>query len=153
MNPEDIIRLLEELATRLTPAAQHVFELAARQVVIDGIWNLLIFVGLVASTAIGGIATRALGRRLDADLVARMEQYEKDLKEYQERRSKDSYYSSLFSPSKPRQGYDFLFVVWLFFLMPLLVTIILGSMFLKRGIDLVLNPEYWTLIKLSELIR
>lgn len=52
MNPDDIIRLLDELGERLGPAGQRVFELAVRQVYVEAITVLaalaiLIAVGLV----------------------------------------------------------------------------------------------------------
>jgi hypothetical protein len=42
MNADEIVRLLDSLAERLTPAAQHVFDIAVRQVVIDGVFNAII---------------------------------------------------------------------------------------------------------------
>ena len=47
MSPEQIAELLEQLAEKLTPAAQYVFALAQRQVVIEGIENGVIALGLL----------------------------------------------------------------------------------------------------------
>lgn len=53
MNPDDVAKILDELGKRLGPAGSHVFELAVRQQVIQGIITLatqgiVIALGLVA---------------------------------------------------------------------------------------------------------
>jgi len=45
-----IIQFLNDMAEKLTPTAQRVFELAVRQTTIDGIVNLLLVLFLVTST-------------------------------------------------------------------------------------------------------
>lgn len=44
MNSEDIIRLLDEIGTRLTDPGTHVYELVVRQVVAEAVASLITFV-------------------------------------------------------------------------------------------------------------
>lgn len=45
MNSDDIIRILDELGERLGPAGQRVFELAVRQVFVNGITVSILLIG------------------------------------------------------------------------------------------------------------
>lgn len=52
MEPDEIIRLLDELGQRLTPAGEYAFSLAVRQQVIDGaVW----LIGMGVTFIIGAI--------------------------------------------------------------------------------------------------
>ena len=62
MSADDIIRLLESLAERLTPPARHVWDLALRQIVIEGVASA-IFAGVAL---IGGGVVFAVALRIFA---------------------------------------------------------------------------------------
>lgn len=52
MNPDDLVKILDELGRRLGPAGEHVFELAVRQVYIDGITAIILTVAFVVTNLI-----------------------------------------------------------------------------------------------------
>jgi len=50
VSADDIIRLLESLAERLTPPARHVWDLALRQMIIEGVLSaILAGIGLIGA--------------------------------------------------------------------------------------------------------
>jgi hypothetical protein len=62
MNMSDLETFLNDLATKLTPGAQHVYELAVRNQIITGAIGLAsgIFLALVAVTLITAVLFRAV---------------------------------------------------------------------------------------------
>lgn len=55
MNPSDIERIIENLTERLGPSAQHLFDLAVRQVYVEAfLWGTIGFAAFVA----GGLLAR-----------------------------------------------------------------------------------------------
>ena len=52
MSPDDIIKLLQQLAEQLTPPAQHVWELAVKQTFIEGIEAAIFLAFIVIVTLI-----------------------------------------------------------------------------------------------------
>jgi hypothetical protein len=64
MNPDDLARILDELGRRLGPAGEHVFALAVRQQIIEGI--VWVTVGLLLIIA-GVVAFLVIRRQTDSD--------------------------------------------------------------------------------------
>lgn len=52
MTPEELGRLLDELGQRIGPAGEHVFQLAVRQAVIDGVIGIIFGLTLVIGTGV-----------------------------------------------------------------------------------------------------
>lgn len=133
MNPEEIIRLLEQLAEKLTPAAQHVFDLAVRQIIIDGVFSALMAVGgFIAFTAFWVIWYKAIFRRAIA--------------ENEENKSK-SYYE--------RSNGDWGFIAAMASMIGGLISffiLVISITSMRTAINYLLNPEYWVLLKLAELL-
>lgn len=63
MDSEQLIKLLDELGNRLTPAAQHAFELAVRQQVIEGIAYIVIGIAILLAAIINTIIALRLHRK------------------------------------------------------------------------------------------
>ena len=60
MNADDLANILDELGQRLGPTGEHVFNLAVRQVVIDGAMSLLLGVALLVGMVVTVVVTRRL---------------------------------------------------------------------------------------------
>lgn len=52
MNPDDLVRILDELGERLGPTGEYVFALAVRQVYVDALFWIVAFVLYVAALII-----------------------------------------------------------------------------------------------------
>ena len=64
MNPDDLARILDELGRRLGPAGEHVFALAVRQQIINGVFGVIAALILM----IVGVVFVVVGRRqIDSD--------------------------------------------------------------------------------------
>ena len=55
MNPDDLARILDELANRLGPGGEYVFGLAVRQAAIEGWTSLSLLVGGVVAFGAGAL--------------------------------------------------------------------------------------------------
>lgn len=134
MTVEDIIRLLEELAAKLTPPAEYVFQLAVRQVIIDGVFAVVLAIGGLILMAISLDVWRRLLLRRSLELLER-------------NRNKDW---------REKESDDIVFVTGMTAIIGGMGMIFVGGSVVKNieiAVNYLLNPEYWTLIKLAELIR
>ena len=123
MNIEEVVKTLEELANKITPAAQHVFDLALRQIIIENI------IAAIASALvlIGGTI-----------LLVRI--YNKSKKG-----SDDHQWGSLAPLDDP------VFLL-MFGVTPTVTAMLLAFFFIIGAIPVILNPEWAVLIKLSTLV-
>ena len=134
MNANEIINLLDSLAEKLTPAAQHVFEIAVRQVVIDGFWNILMLVALGVIWAIFAFWTRKV---LDWTL---------EQAAAQKNRSRD-YYSHDFDVVGARA-----LLIGLPAFVLGLITVASVPVLLSNAVSYIFNPEWQVILRLSELV-
>lgn len=63
MDTDEILKILDELGQRLTPAGKYVFELAIRQQVIDGVYSLVVGITFIVI----GLALYRWGSRNNKD--------------------------------------------------------------------------------------
>lgn len=63
MSPDDLSKILDELGQRLGPAGGHVFELAVRQAIIDGVMSLVGGVVYLAAFLVGVVLAVRITRR------------------------------------------------------------------------------------------
>jgi hypothetical protein len=134
LSPEQVIQLLEALATKLTPPAQYVFGLAVRQVVIDGV-----FAGLEALFALTLVAAFwTVWVRKVLPLIKAEREFGKT-KQYSYDRP-DTWQAAGFTAAAV--GGMFTFFVGL-----------VASESLHTALNYLLNPEYATLMRLADLIK
>lgn len=121
-----IIQFLNDMAEKLTPSAQRVFELAVRQTIIDGVMSLFGWLFMLIVTVLGWKCVFGIGKMLLAEEINR----------------------------KEKDNLDIAHVA--FFMASLAITVPLFYVtfsWIPNAINSFINPEYQTLLKLLELIK
>lgn len=120
-----IIQFLNDMAEKLTPSAQRVFELAVRQTMIDGVLDLFFWLFMLMVTILSLKYTIAIGKRSaeEADCVK-----QDDLETLQ-------------------------FIFILISLGLSIVLFFMTFEWIPSAISAFINPEYQTLLKLLQLIK
>jgi hypothetical protein len=123
MTPEQIEQFLNDIATKAQPAAQHVFDLAVRQVVIDGLFQMLQVVVILAFVAI-------LTKASHARVMLYCEQVNRD--------DSDIAFAK--------------FVCNIIYVVVWVVALILAVAAARDALNNLLNPEWQVVLKLAGLL-
>lgn len=125
MTPEQIIQLLDQLGAKLEGPAKYVFELAVRQVVIDGVYSLL-----VVLTAIAGV-------------VVLVKLFQK---------IKRATFNNVRTRSDEIDAQMVVFFAGMGTLGASLLALMFAVTHAHNALNYLLNPEYWTLVRLANLV-
>ena len=126
-NGPEIMEFLEQLAQKLTPAAQYVFSLAIRQVVIEGIFSSVL---AVASLIVFPVIAYKFGHRGYRFL--------RDQKKV---------------GSIVQEDYEIGSIILVLAMIALsIISLVEGFSFLKTAFNNLLNPEWQALMRIAELV-
>jgi hypothetical protein len=139
MNPDQIIELLERLAEKLTPPAQYVFDLAVRQIMIDGAIQLLV----AAMSVVVVVVIFVARSKAMAAISEEANTYNVAVKEGQHYSS----YDLKFVPDAESKLLSFAIAAAL-----AAFPAVFGVSSLLTGLQYLLNPEWWVLMRLAQLL-